>query len=206
MKFLAFTLLATAAFASPNPANGQKYIRRSANRQSKAAKLISDQVVSSNAAADDVQSANWGGAVLTADTATYTSVTGTFTISAPSGLFDTDEECAFVWVGIDGASSSCQGLLQTGVNLCTNEGVISFTGWYEYFPAPMSDFSDITFSAGDSVTLTATVTSSTSGVLTITNNSKNVTVSQAVTFTSALCQESAEWIVEQCDDCDVIDS
>lgn len=59
------------------------------------------------------------------------------------------------------------------------------------------DFDGVSFSVGDSVTLTATVTSPTSGTLVITNNSKGFTVSQDVTSTSAsLCQTNAEWIVE----------
>ena len=68
--------------------------------------------------------------------------------------------------------------------------------WYEWYPAPAHDFSGITFKAGDHVTVSVTATSKTSGKATITNKSTGKTVSNTFTGQKALCEEDAEWIVE----------
>ena len=68
--------------------------------------------------------------------------------------------------------------------------------WYEWYPDYAYDFSGITFSPGDSVTLTVTATSTKAGTAVITNNSKGKTVTQHITSRSALCEQDAEWIVE----------
>jgi hypothetical protein len=68
--------------------------------------------------------------------------------------------------------------------------------WYEWYPDYAYDFSGISFSAGDSVTLTVTASSTTSGTAVITNNSKGKTVTKQITSSSALCEQDAEWIVE----------
>ena len=68
--------------------------------------------------------------------------------------------------------------------------------WYEWYPDYAYDFSGISFSPGDSVTLTVTASSTTSGTAVITNNSKGKTVTKSITSSSALCEQDAEWIVE----------
>jgi hypothetical protein len=70
--------------------------------------------------------------------------------------------------------------------------------WYEWYPASDIPFSSssITFDAGDSVTLSVTATSSTTGTATIKNNSKNQQVTHTLSSTYALCGKDAEWIVE----------
>ena len=68
--------------------------------------------------------------------------------------------------------------------------------WYEWYPDYAYDFSGITFSAGDSVTVTVTATSKTGGTATITNNSKGKTVSHTFSGQPSLCEYNAEWIVE----------
>lgn len=73
---------------------------------------------------------------------------------------------------------------------------IRVLAWYEWFPQFSFDFTDIDFAAGDSVTLTVEATSTTSGSATVTNNSKNVTVVEKIQSLSALCEQDAEWIVE----------
>ena len=70
------------------------------------------------------------------------------------------------------------------------------SAWYEWYPAPARDFSGITFKAGDHVTVSVTATSKTSGKATITNKSTGKTVSNTFTGQKALCEEDAEWIVE----------
>ena len=71
-----------------------------------------------------------------------------------------------------------------------------YAAWYEWYPDYAYDFSGISFSPGDSVTLTVTASSTTSGTAVITNNSKGKTVTKQITSSSALCEQDAEWIVE----------
>lgn len=71
-----------------------------------------------------------------------------------------------------------------------------FTAWYEWYPDYAYDFSGISFSAGDSVTVTVTATTTKSGTAVIKNNTKGTSVSKTITSSAALCEENAEWIVE----------
>ena len=73
---------------------------------------------------------------------------------------------------------------------------ITAPAWYEWFPAPWTDFTGITFKAGDTVTVSVTATSKTAGKATVTNKSTGKTVSHAFSGQPALCEENAEWIVE----------
>lgn len=73
-------------------------------------------------------------------------------------------------------------------------------GWYEWYPDYAYDFPRITFSVGDSVTLTVTAHTRTSGTATITNNSNGVSVTKTITSSYTLCEEDAEWIVEDFDE------
>ena len=68
--------------------------------------------------------------------------------------------------------------------------------WYEWYPDYAHDFSGISFGAGDSVTVTVTATSKTAGTAVIKNNSRKQTVTKDITSSASLCQEDAEWIVE----------
>ena len=59
------------------------------------------------------------------------------------------------------------------------------------------DFSNFPISAGDSITMTVTASSTTGGKATLTNNTKGKTVSKTFSAQSAaLCEQNAEWIVE----------
>lgn len=68
--------------------------------------------------------------------------------------------------------------------------------WYEWFPDVSYYFSDIIINAGDTIRLTVTADSSTSGEAVLENLSNGQTVSQYITSTYALCGQGAEWIVE----------
>lgn len=54
----------------------------------------------------------------------------------------------------------------------------------------------MSFSPGDSVTLTVTAQTRTSGTVTLINNSKGKSVTKSITSPYALCEQDAEWIVE----------
>lgn len=74
--------------------------------------------------------------------------------------------------------------------------LIFTTGWYEWYPDSAHYFTGILFSAGDTITLAVSANSTTSGNVLIENTSTGQSVSHILTSTSALCQTSAEWIVE----------
>ena len=72
----------------------------------------------------------------------------------------------------------------------------SSKAWYEWFPDFAYDFSGISISAGDVITTTVTASSTTSGTAVIENVSTGQTVTKSLSSSSALCEENAEWIVE----------
>ncbi|EKM56249.1 uncharacterized protein PHACADRAFT_140865 [Phanerochaete carnosa HHB-10118-sp] len=183
-------LLATSAFALPSFKE-----RREARVARRAGSLRSSHPKITNETHPEY-SPNWAGAILNADAGTYKSVTATFTVPTPqepSGSSGTHSAAA--WVGIDG--DTCQSaILQTGVDFTVDGTQVSYQAWYEWFPEAAYNFTDINFSPGDSVTLTVTASSTTSGTVVITNNSKDQSVQRALTSDSALCQQDAEWIIE----------
>lgn len=148
---------------------------------------------------DAETSTNWAGAVLVSSG--FTEVSGTFTVPSPqipSGGDQSTKYCATAWVGIDGDTCSTS-ILQTGVDFCIQGGDISYDAWYEWIPANSIDFSGISFSSGDSVSLSVVANSETTGTATITNNSNGQSVTHTFTSsetTSTLCETNAEWIVE----------
>ena len=84
-------------------------------------------------------------------------------------------------------------------HVCESDAHGSQIAWYEWWPAYWTDFDGISFSPGDTVTASVIVDTPTSGVAVITNETKNQTVSQYITSTYPLCQQDAEWIVEDFD-------
>jgi len=177
-------LLAGAAFAVPS--SQSRMAKRLAQRESRKSLPVQRDSVNTE------YSSNWAGAVLVADSATYNSVTATFTVPTASG---SDGSAASAWVGIDGDTCG-SAILQTGVDFTVSGSDTTYDAWYEWFPDVSHDFSGISFSAGDSVQLTVTATSSTSGTAVIHNVSTGKSVSKSLTSSSALCQTNAEWIVE----------
>jgi len=186
-------LLATAALAAPKGRMGDRIARRRAGTHLSRPLELTDGP--SNSTHADYSS-NWTGAVLIATTATYKTVTGTFTVptpKAPSGGSGTYSASA--WVGIDGDTCG-SAILQTGLDFTVSGGSVSYDAWYEWYPDYAYDFSGITFKAGDSVKLTVTATSTKAGSATIQNLTSGKTVTKSITSSSALCEENAEWIVE----------
>ncbi|CAK5266532.1 unnamed protein product [Mycena citricolor] len=187
-------LLAAAALAAPrsNVEGRQARRRMSGPRlptEGPHANLIS------NATSHVAYSQNWAGASLESPSGTYTSVTGTFTVPTPRSAGGSGSSAASAWVGIDGDTCS-SGIMQTGIDFNVDNGRVSFDAWYEFYPAFASDFSGFSVSAGDVITLVATKTSSTSGHVSITNESTGRSVSKTLSGSGRLCGENAEWIVE----------
>ncbi|KAG8159839.1 hypothetical protein KVR01_010476 [Diaporthe batatas] len=146
-------------------------------------------------------SSNWAGAVLISTG--FTQVTGTVTVPTLTGSSSSSVESAgSAWVGIDG--DTCQtAILQTGIDWYVDGSSVSYDAWYEWYPDYAYTFSGITISAGDSIKMTVTATSKTSGTAVIQNLTTGKTVTQ--TFTNVadgdLCETNAEWIVEDFSEC-----
>ena len=68
--------------------------------------------------------------------------------------------------------------------------------WYEWWPAYQADFENFAVNAGDVLNVTVTAYSAYSGIAIIENTSSGQSVSQQLSSGSPLCQENAEWIVE----------
>ncbi|PSR79996.1 peptidase A4 family-domain-containing protein [Coniella lustricola] len=145
-------------------------------------------------------SSNWAGAVLIGTG--YTSVTGTVVVPTLSSSSSKTESAGAAWVGIDG--DTCEtAILQTGIDWYVEGSAVSFDAWYEWYPDYSYDFSGITISAGDSIKMTVTATSKTSGSATIENETTGVTVTETFTDVTdgSLCEYNAEWIVEDFEEC-----
>ncbi|KAM5540672.1 hypothetical protein V8D89_005703 [Ganoderma adspersum] len=208
-SLLCQVILATAALAVPTASErlADRVARRAGGltRQTlprQSVELTENTIVSDVNGLDNAThatvsySTNWAGAVLSEKTATYKSVTGTFVIPTPkepSGA--TGKHYASAWVGIDGDTCG-HAILQTGLDFAVNGKDVSYSAWYEWFPAGAADFSGITFKAGDTVTVTVTASSKTAGKAYIRNHRTGKVVSHSFTGQPALCEYDAEWIVE----------
>jgi len=142
-------------------------------------------------------SSNWAGAVLISSG--FTSVTGTIVVPTPkepSGASAGTQYAASAWVGIDG--DTCESsILQTGVDFYIQDGEVSFDAWYEWLPDYAYDFDGFSLSAGDTIQMTVTATSTSSGKATLENVSTGQSVSHSFSGeSSTLCETNAEWIVE----------
>ncbi|PIL35337.1 hypothetical protein GSI_02062 [Ganoderma sinense ZZ0214-1] len=208
-SLLCQVILATAAFAVPTAKErlADRVARRAAGltRQTlpkQSVELTENTLVSDVKGLDNAThasvsySTNWAGAILSEKTATYKTVTGTFVIPTPKEpAGQTGKHFASAWVGIDGDTCG-KAILQTGVDFAINGKDVSYSAWYEWFPAAAADFSGITFKAGDTVTVTVAASSKTGGKATIKNHRTGKTVSHTFSGQPALCEYDAEWIVE----------
>ncbi|EFW99951.1 proteinase aspergillopepsin [Grosmannia clavigera kw1407] len=201
MKFstvLSAALLgASTTLAAPRPA-ANRIGKRSIQKKS-LPKMSA--VGAHNTTADEEESYNWSGAVLVGTG--YTSVTGKIVVPTISSGSSNNDKVGTAWVGIDG--DTCSSLWQTGVSWTVEDGSVDYTAWYEWVPYSASvDFTGITISAGDSIVMTVTATSTTSGTATIENETTGKTVSHTYSSMSsdnALCYYNAEWIVEDFAEC-----
>jgi len=189
-------LLASAALATPSRLDA-RLARRREGRQSHpmqtSESLESFRTNNSNALE---YSLNWAGAVWDSyPSGTFKSVTGTFVVPTPQAVSGSSTGSASAWVGIDGDTCDTA-ILQTGVDFTVTDGVVSFEGWYEWYPDYAYDFSSLTIHSGDTITLTVTASTTKTGTAVIENKTTGQTVTESITSASALCEENAEWIVE----------
>jgi hypothetical protein len=190
--FVSSALLFSVAFARPS-----RLAERVAARASRRSRPFeaSASAVSGNTSHVEF-SENWSGVVITSPPSgqTFTTVTGTFTAPTVSG----NSGAASAWVGIDGDTAS-QSILQSGIDFTASGGRVSYDAWFEWFPNFATDFSGFTISEGNVITVTVHSTSTTTGTVTLVNESTGKTVTQALTApdsAAALKGQNAEWIVE----------
>ncbi|KAI0868752.1 peptidase A4 family-domain-containing protein [Hypoxylon argillaceum] len=190
---LAVSFLASLALASPMMERAKLELQaRNAARRGNTFKAAREG--STNLTATTTESTNWSGAAIV--TTGVTEVSGTFTVpvpSAPSGGKSNTEYCGAAWVGIDGYNNAA--LIQTGVLWCVEGSSYEYEAWYEYLPASLIYYSGFSVSAGSSVTVTATKTSTTGGTTTISAGGKSASHTFSGQSTK-LQGASAEWIVE----------
>lgn len=145
-------------------------------------------------------SSNWSGAVLTSPPsgATFTAVSAQFVVPTPKAVNGRSGSSS-AWVGIDGDTYQ-NAILQTGIDFSVqSNGDASFDAWYEWYPDYAYDFSGISISAGDTISLSVVSSSNSAGTATIENlsNGQKVTTSVTAPDSSAtLGGQNAEWIVE----------
>ncbi|KAJ7911614.1 concanavalin A-like lectin/glucanase domain-containing protein [Mycena leptocephala] len=125
-----------------------------------------------------VQSSNWCGAALTGSG--FTSVVGTWTIPT---------------ISLRSASPARTPHLQWGGTLSNSSGRQENVAWTEMLPAASRDVS-LTVATGDSITTNVTMTSTTSGTVTIENNTRRTSIVGTVSGGTRLSATSAEWILE----------
>jgi Peptidase A4 family len=148
-----------------------------------------------------VDSPIWAGALL--EESGVTSAVGTFTlpnVSMPDGGDPSTSYCGSAWVGIDGVTNVCVNgaLMQSGVSWCIQNGVTTYTPWYEYWPAEAQEkLLDFDVSVGDEIQVTIATKNTTSGTATLENLSTGGSISHTWSDMSpALCFDTAEWVVE----------
>jgi hypothetical protein len=146
------------------------------------------------AAGATVTSSNWCGAAVTGTG--FTSVVGTWTVpklTLRSGQSSSSEPALAQWVGIDGFSNSA--LIQGGtLSEIVGSSQENFA-WTEMLPAALRQIT-LTVDTGDSITTNVTMTSTTSGTVSIINNTRGTSVVGTVSGGTRLSGASAEWILE----------
>ncbi|KAM0263203.1 hypothetical protein ACHAQJ_001358 [Trichoderma viride] len=138
---------------------------------------------------------NWGGAILQGSG--YSAASATVNVPAGGGG---SSAAGSAWVGIDGDTCDTA-ILQTGIDWY---GDGTYDAWYEWYPEYASDFTGIDISQGDQIAMSVVATSLTGGSATL----ENLTTGQKVTQTfsrvtaGSLCETSAEFIIEDFEECD----
>ncbi|KAH8899859.1 concanavalin A-like lectin/glucanase [Thozetella sp. PMI_491] len=143
-------------------------------------------------------SSNWcGAAVQPSGTARISAVHGWFqcpTLSARSGVTSYPQWVG-EWVGIDGLTNGV--ILQAGAgHQISSTGVQSNFAWFQWYPSSAYTITSFPVAAGDFIEVTINTTSTTSGVVTLTNGNQGYTYTVTLTGGTTLSRTSAEWILE----------
>lgn len=186
-----FLFASNAIAASRLESRSARALQRRAAPQSHRPENLKVATTSGQDATTHVYNTNWAGAVI--ETTGVEVVTGTFVAPVPSS-----DGSGAAWVGIDG-NDCYTGILQAGIDWTKSSSGVTYTAWYEWWPSSMEYWSDFSIEAGDTIKVTVTATSTTSGVAVLENLTQDTAINN--TFTSSevlspICQTDAEWIVE----------
>ncbi|KAE9378594.1 hypothetical protein N431DRAFT_459928 [Stipitochalara longipes BDJ] len=181
-------LLASGILAAPK---GQNRIARRRAARTGTPIQRANHPVSGNETDTDY-SRNWTGGVLTAPPAgqTFNAVSASFVVpqpSVPSGDGSGTYSAAIWYELIPDNRTATKSNRKT---------TYSYDAWYEWYPDYAYDFTGITISAGDSITVSLTTQSSTEGTVVLENETTGKSVTTTISSTYALGGQNAEWIVE----------
>jgi hypothetical protein len=144
-----------------------------------------------------VISPNWAGYVAggsTSNPASFTSVTGTWTVPAATCTSGSAATLSTEWVGLGGYTTQRQEEIGTDTN-CDGKGRPVYFAWFELVPFLSYTIKGEPVKAGDTMTGLVKVLSSSLVELQIQNQTRNWTWSKNITF-SPLDTSTAEWITE----------
>ncbi|KAI9376439.1 peptidase A4 family-domain-containing protein [Aspergillus egyptiacus] len=205
------TLLTTAALiggALTHPSNLASRIKaRSLHRRSHPLDPLSGEEPGTQPdfrtakAAATAYSNNWAGAVREqpGPGGPYTAVSATFTVPEPTAAPGSNGmQAGSAWVGIDGNTYSAA-ILQTGVDFYLENGQVSNSAWFEWFPDYAYDF-NIGVNTGDVVVAKVQSFSPSEGVAIIENRSTGEKATQTLVAPkpeATLAGQNADWIVEE---------
>ena len=145
------------------------------------------------------QSLNWSGYIRAGSTAgPFTSVSGSWTVPTVDPAQD---GYSSTWVGIDGATSGDQYLIQTGTEADVVNGRAGYQAWWEVITpadeAPETVFTGLTVHPGDSISASVSQAASGRWTMRLRDNTTGHSASHTVAFAGP--GTSAEWIQEDTD-------
>ncbi|KAF7342621.1 hypothetical protein MSAN_02018900 [Mycena sanguinolenta] len=181
--------------------NGGKGNTKTATATATTATATSTAVTVPSDATSLITSTIWSGAGMESAAGTYKSVTGTLVVpnlqpaagGAASGYYG-----GSAWVGLDGMTCG-SALMAAGIDFQYLQGTVTAQVWTETYPNPGVN-NALAVKPGDTLKLTVTATSSTTGTAVVDNVSSGQSVTVALTSPSPLCLANAEWVVEDFQD------
>ncbi|KAF7305803.1 Acid proteinase A [Mycena chlorophos] len=124
----------------------------------------------------------------------FTSIVGTWNVptiqttgASPPGLLQ--------WVGIDGLSETADAGIQGGTLSEIQDGAQVNFAYVDMLPAALQQ-AMLTVETADTITTNITTTSTTSGVITLSNETRGTSIVATVSGGTALSRTSAEWILQ----------
>ncbi len=142
------------------------------------------------------QSLNWAGYIRSGHG--FTSLHGTWTVPT---VKSTHDGYSSTWVGIDGATSGDQYLIQTGTEADVSGGRRTYDAWWEVITptdeAPETLFPNLAVAPGDSISASVAQSSSGRWTMRLVDNTTGHSASHTASFAGP--GDSAEWIQEDTD-------
>jgi hypothetical protein len=135
-------------------------------------------------------STNWSGYLSTSGT--FTTISANWTVPSVSGN-GTSTSADGTWVGIGGVTTA--DLIQAGTeDSVSASGHVTTNAFYETLPATSQTVYSMTVSAGDSMSVSLTETSTSEWTISIIDNTTSQTYTRSIYYTST--NSSAEWVEE----------